>query len=296
MQDNGPASVQPPPPGEHPQAPPELQQLRTRLAEREQQLAAMAAAHEDFLRAVSHDLRAPLRHITSYGPLVAEVLQDSGVVGDALAEAQAFLATMDQSARRMGKMLDGLLALSRIARAPLQRQPVALDALVAQVQADLAARTQGRTVQWQVAPAGAVLHGDPALLHQLLTALLDNALKFTQGRAVAQIAVQVQSAGAAAAAETGTAASAQEDGARAGSAAGAATQTLRVQDNGAGFNPAQAAGLFGVFQRLHRDTEFEGVGAGLAAVRAIAQRHGGDASASAVAGVGCTVSVVLPCS
>ena len=296
MQDNGPASVQPPPPGEHPQAPPELQQLRTRLAEREQQLAAMAAAHEDFLRAVSHDLRAPLRHITSYGPLVAEVLQDSALQGEALAEAQAFLATMDQSARRMGKMLDGLLALSRIARAPLQRQPVALDALVAQVQADLAARTQGRTVQWQVAPAGAVLHGDPALLHQLLTALLDNALKFTQGRAVAQIAVQVQSAGAAAAAETGTAASAQEDGARAGSAAGAATQTLRVQDNGAGFNPAQAAGLFGVFQRLHRDTEFDGVGAGLAAVRAIAQRHGGDASATAEPGVGCTVSVVLPCS
>ena len=294
IQDNAPGNGQTLQPGEDSQALPELQQLRTRLAEREQQLAALAAAHEGFLRAVSHDLRAPLRHITSYGPLVAEVLQDSGVAGNALAEAQAFLATMDQSARRMGKMLDGLLALSRIALAPLQRQPVALDALLAEVQAALAPHTRGRTVQWHTAPAGAVLHGDPALLRQLLTALLDNALKFTQGRAVAHISVQVQADGGGA---TGaTAADAHADVAGPGSDASAATQTLRVQDNGAGFNPAQAAGLFGVFQRLHRETEFDGVGAGLAAVRAIAQRHGGDASATAEPGVGCTVSVVLPCS
>ncbi len=257
----------------------EIEQLRTRLAEREQQIAAMAAAHEDFLRAVSHDLRAPLRHITSYGPLVSEVLQESGLAGDALAEAQEFLTTMDQSARRMGHMLDGLLALSRIARAPLQRQPVPLAELVAEAQAALAERTQNRTVQWQVAPEGAVLHGDPALLRQLLTALLDNALKFTQGRGVACIAIQVDEGGAA---QTGGNLSAK-------------ALTLDVQDNGVGFQPAQAAGLFGVFQRLHREAEFDGVGTGLASVRAIAQRHGGDASATAAPGAGCTVSVVLPC-
>ena len=96
----------------------EVQQLRA-------QLAQLRAAQEEFLRAVSHDLRAPLRHITSYGPLVAVLLHDAGLQGQALQEAQEFLTTMDQSARRMGRMLDGLLALSQIARAPLQRQPVA---------------------------------------------------------------------------------------------------------------------------------------------------------------------------
>ena len=110
------------------------------------------------------------------------------------------------------------------------------------------------------------MHGDAALLRQLLAELLGNALKFTRGRDPARIAVT---------AEQGA------DG----------SLVLRVQDNGAGFNPAQSAGLFGVFQRLHREAEFDGVGVGLAAVRAIAQRHGGEASATAVPGVGCTVSV-----
>ena len=253
--------------------------LRAELARTQRELAELRAAQEEFLRAVSHDLRAPLRHITSYGPLVAEVLQDSGLAGDTLAEAQEFLGTMDQSARRMGRMLDGLLALSRIARAPLERQPVSLAVLVAEAQAAIAAQTQGRTVQWQVAPEGASLHGDPALLRQLLTALLDNALKFTQGQAVARIAIQVDEGGAT---QTGGSPSAE-------------ALTLHVQDNGVGFQPLQAAGLFGVFQRLHREAEFDGIGTGLASVRAIAQRHGGDASATAAPGAGCTVSVVLPC-
>ena len=249
-----------------------LAQMHALLQERERELAELRAAHEDFLRAVSHDLRAPLRHITSYGPLVSEVLQDAGLQGEALQEAQDFLATMDQSARRMGRMLDGLLALSRIAHAPLKRQPVALAALVAEVQAQIAPHTPDRAIEWQIAQPAAVLHGDPALLRQLLAALLDNALKFTQERAVARISMGVVRS------------------------ADGASATLQVQDNGVGFNPAQATGLFGVFQRLHREAEFGGVGTGLASVRAIARRHGGDASAAAVVGEGCTVSVVLPCS
>ena len=271
----------------------ELERLRTQLAEREQQLAAMATAHEDFLRAVSHDLRAPLRHITSYGPLVSEVLQGSALASDTLAEAQEFLATMDQSARRMGRMLDGLLKLSRIAGAPFERQPVPLAELVADAQAALAAQTHGRAVEWQVAPTGAVLHGDPALLRQLLTALLDNALKFTQGLAVARIAIEVDEGKGVEIADHSTSTTASTTASTSPRAA-ATSNTLRVQDNGAGFNPAQASGLFGVFQRLHREAEFDGIGTGLASVRAIAQRHGGDASATAAPGAGCTVSVVLP--
>ena len=253
----------------------QLAQLRAQLAERDQRLAEMAAAHEDFLRAVSHDLRAPLRHITSYGPLVTEVLQEAGGTlppEEALQEALEFLATMEQSARRMGQMLDALLSLSRIARAPLQWQPLAQDALadlVAQVQNALASSAVDRAVQWQVALCHAAVRADAALLRQMLTELLANALKFTRGCELARIRIALEH--------------------------GAGGQvTLQVQDNGAGFNPAQSAGLFGVFQRLHRESEFEGVGAGLAMVRAIAQRHGGQVSASAVPGQGCTVCVTWP--
>ena len=243
--------------------------LRALLAQRDQQWAQQVAAQDEWVHAVSHDLRAPLRHITSYGPLVRELLEEAqGLEPDARQEALAFLGTMDQSARRMGRMLDGLLALSRIARAPLQCQPVALAALVHEVQTALVAQaqTQGRAVQWHIAVDLPSLWGDAALLRQLLAELLGNALKFTRGREPAHIAVTAERHS-----DTGL--------------------TLRVQDNGAGFNPAQSAGLFGVFQRLHRESEFDGVGTGLAAVRAIAQRHGGEVSATAVLGVGCKLSV-----
>ena len=244
--------------------------LRALLAQRDQQWAQQVAAQDEWVHAVSHDLRAPLRHITSYGPLVRELLEEAqGLEPDARQEALAFLGTMDQSARRMGRMLDGLLALARIARAPLRLEAVDLAALLEQARAPLAAGLQGRSVQWQVAPALPTVQGDAALLRALLDALLSNALKFTQGRAPAFIAVGAERAA---------------DGAC----------TLWVQDNGVGFNPAQANGLFGIFQRLHRESEFEGVGTGLALVRAVARRHGGQVQATAVPGEGCTVRVSWP--
>jgi signal transduction histidine kinase len=261
-----PSAVRPCEPGAHHG---EVAALRAQLAERERQLAELAAAQEEFLRAVSHDLRAPLRHVTSYGPLVRELLQEAGLAGEALQEAQMFLDTMDQSARRMGRMLDGLLGLSRTARAPLQPQAVDLGALLAQVQAELAPGAQGRNVQWHIAADLPSVQGDAALLRQMLAELLGNALKFTRGSDPAHITVG------------------WERGAE-------GHFTLQVQDNGAGFNPAQAGGLFGVFQRLHREGEFDGVGTGLAMVRAIARRHGGDASATAALGAGCTVRVTWP--
>jgi len=244
--------------------------LRALLAQRDAQLAGQAADMQEWMHAVSHDLRAPLRHITSYGPLVQEVLQEAqGLDAEARQEALAFLGTMDQSARRMGRMLEGLLVLSRIARAPLRREAVVLAALVDQARAAQAAAAQGRAVQWRIAPGLPTVRCDATLLRQMLDELLGNALKFTRGRDPACIAVGW---------ERGA------DG----------RFTLTVQDNGAGFNPAQATGLFGVFQRLHRESEFDGVGAGLAAVRAIARRHGGEASATAAVGEGCTVRVSWP--
>lgn len=271
----------------------ELARLRAQLAERDQRLADMAAAHEEFLRAVSHDLRAPLRHITSYGPLVTEVLQEADgalPTGQALQEALEFLATMEQSARRMGRMLDALLALSRVARAPLHPQQLSraeVADLIAQVQDALAPRAVGRAVQWQLTLAERPVRADAALLRQLLTELLDNALKFTRGREPAHIAITL-------AVEHPDTSDATGPGESGGPASAGGQVTLHVQDNGAGFSPAQSAGLFGVFQRLHRESEFDGVGAGLALVRAIAQRHGGQASATATPGQGCTVCVTWP--
>jgi len=262
--------VPPPAPEPGPYAGLDAPELRALLAGRDAALADQQAALQAWTHAVSHDLRAPLRHITSFGPLVRELLQDApGLDATARAEALDYLATMDQSARRMGRMLDGLLQLARIARAPFTPQAVDLGALVHEVRTALAPRCAGRAVHWQVPDAWPALHGDTELLRTLLTELLGNAVKFTRGREPAQIRVD---------AERGA------DGRCA----------LRVQDNGAGFDPARAQALFGIFQRLHRESEFDGVGCGLAAVRAIAQRHGGTVSAQAAPGAGCTVSVCWP--
>ncbi len=249
--------------------------LRTLLAARDQALSDSAAAQEEFLRAVSHDLRAPLRHITSYIPLVRELVEDGeqGLQGEARAEAGSFLDTLDQAARRMGKMLDGLLALSRIAQAPLQPAPVDLNALLADVQRTCASASAGaaagRNVEWLVASGLPAVMGDAALLSLLMAEVLGNAVKFTRGRTPARIEVRGGVA---------------EDG----------KAWLSVRDNGTGFDPARAGTLFGVFQRLHRDAEFEGMGVGLAKARAIMQRHGGHIGITAVPGEGCTVELVWP--
>ena len=250
----------------------EVEQLRAELARSQQQVADMVAAQDEFLRAVSHDLRAPLRHVTSYGTLVREVLGDlppEVVQGPEVQEALGFLATMDQSARRMGLMIDGLLALVRASRAPLHLQPVPLASAIAQARATLAAAEAGRAVDWRVGADLPALQADPVLLQELLVQLLGNALKFTRPAAQPRIDVQADTAPAGHVAFT-------------------------VQDNGVGFDPARAGSLFGVFQRLHRETEFDGVGTGLALCRAIAQRHGAQISATAVPGGGCTVRVEWP--
>lgn len=249
--------------------------LRALLTERDRALADLAAAQEEFLRAVSHDLRAPLRHITSYSPLVRELVEDSaqGLTGEPRSEAAHFLDTMDHAARRMGQMLDGLLGLSRVGRAALQPQAVDLARLVQDAQSQLAPQAAGRPVEWVVDTQGLALHADPVLLRQLLGELLGNALKFTaRPRAAggpAHIAVTARRG---------------QDG----------WVDWQVRDDGAGFDPARAGALFGVFQRVHRESEFDGVGVGLATARAIALRHGASIAISAAPGAGCTVSLRWP--
>lgn len=242
-----------------------------RLARCERELAALRGAHEALLHAVSHDLRAPLRHLTSYAPLLRESVQAlaAGHPGEAAQDARQFLGTMEQASRRMGRMIDALLQIARAERAPLQPEAVDLAALAAEAQARLAAAAPERAVEWRLPPAPVVLRADAGQMRQLVAELLGNALKFTRGREPGRIALHAQAR--------------PEGGLR-----------WSVEDNGAGFDPARAQALFGVFQRLHRESEFDGVGGGLALARAIARRHGADITATATPGQGCVVSVDWP--
>lgn len=276
---------------DHPTPPPNPQsyegltpdQLRELLQARDRALAEQTAAQAAFLGAVSHDLRAPLRHVTSYGTLVRELLQDAVAASSALPaggsqedlrEALGFLATIDQSARRMGQMLDGLLALDRTARAPLQLAWQPLTVAVDQVRSALEAAAppaspDAPAVVWDVSPDLPALWADAALLGQLLEQLLANALKFTRTQDHPQIWVLPERA------EPGWAA-------------------FSVRDNGVGFDPARASRLGEIFQRLHREAEFSGVGAGLALCRQIAARHGGRLEITSQSEAGCTVRVFWP--
>jgi signal transduction histidine kinase len=211
--------------------------------------------------------------------------------GAEVQEALRFLATMDQSARRMGHMVDGLLALARASRAPLQWQAVPLAPALAQAQATLAASAKegaGPAVEWRIAAGLPAVHADAALLQEVLVQLLGNAVKFS-GKTGRPIRIAVQAADPVVPAGDATVAPGN-----AGEAAAAPLVAFTISDNGAGFDNSRASALFGVFQRLHRETEFEGVGTGLAVCRAIVQRHGGTITATGVAGGGCTVHVQWP--
>lgn len=236
----------------------------SRIAALEAELAAVRAEMQDFTATVSHDLRAPLRHIVSYVQLVQE---DAGPQLEP--EVLDFLATISDSARHMGALLDGLTALSRIGLASLEPGPVSLQELVQTVRADVMAKNPQRAVEWQVADGLPTVLADAALLHQALTHVLGNALKFTVPRAVAQIDIRTV-AGA-------------PDG----------YVALQVRDNGVGYNPAQQDRLFRVFGRLHSARQFEGIGVGLVLTRKILARMGGSVSAQGVLDAGCRVELQL---
>ena len=236
-----------------------------RIAALEAELAALRAEMQEFTYTVSHDLRAPLRHIVSYAQLVQE---DAGPqLGT---EVQGFLATITDSARHMGVLLDGLVALSRLGTVPVAATAVALQALVQDVAAELGERNPQRSIAWHIAGDLPVVQADAALLRQALEHVLGNAVKFTAPRAQAVVDI-----------------TAQPDG-------GGGLLTLQVRDNGVGYNPAMQAKLFQVFGRLHSAKQFEGIGLGLAMTRKILQRLGGTVSAQGVLDGGCCVTLSLP--
>lgn len=250
-------------------APQTLDEALAQLARRDAEIAALRSAQHQWVHAVSHDLRAPLRHVLAFNPLIAELLQQPNPSTEDLQEACSFLQTMDHSAQRMAAMFDGLLLLSRAARQPLQLQAVNLQVLLGRLQSQLQPQCSGRSIEWQLPSRSAWLEADAQLLEQALTAALSNAIKFSRQKAQARIGVQLEDA------------------------PGGMVQ-ISISDNGVGFDAARAERLFGIFQRMHRETEFEGVGTGLALIQNICERHGGQASIQAQPGQGCTLVLVWP--
>lgn len=238
--------------------------LEHHVAERTADLEEAYHELEEISYTTSHDLRAPIRHLHSFATLLSEHAGDKFD-----ATAQRYLGNIIQSAARMGLLIDDLLGFSRVGRTTLQRQPVDLNALVRTLIDDLHAREPERPVDWNVGSLPTVV-GDQVLLHSAFQHLLQNALKFSRNRAPARIEV----------------------GASDGPTPGMVT--VYVRDNGVGFDPAYIDKLFGVFQRLHAREPFEGTGIGLATVRRIVIRHGGQVWAEGTPGEGATFYLALP--
>jgi PAS domain S-box-containing protein len=239
-----------------------VRERTAQLAAANQQLEAANKELEAFSHSVSHDLRAPLRHVHGYVEMLAEE------AGDQLSEkGRRFLKTIADASEEMAVLIDDLLAFSRMARVEMREVSVELNALVQEALRNLESVMSSRNIVWKIPPLP-VVQGDPAMLKQVLANLLGNAVKYSRPRDPAQI-------------ELGCAG--EEDG----------RIILFVRDNGVGFDPQYAHKLFGVFQRLHRADQFEGTGVGLANVRRIIARHGGRAWAEGKLNEGATFYFTL---
>lgn len=236
--------------------------LEERVRERTAQLETANQELEAFSYSVSHDLRAPLLHISGYADML------SAEAGSQLDEkSKEHLRVIADGARQMGNLIDALLEFSRMGRAEMRRQLVDVAALVEEARRTLRRDMEHRDVEWNIHRMPEA-RGDPIMLKQVFVNLLSNALKYTRSMPRTRIEVGVQP--------------------------GDQETIFFVRDNGVGFNMEFARKLFGVFQRLHPAREFEGTGIGLANVRRIIQRHGGRVWAEAAVGKGATFYFSLP--
>ena len=234
----------------------ELKEAEARDRQRTAQLEAANKELEAFSYSVSHDLRAPLRHIGGFSKMLVE---EFGPTLDPT--AQHYLDRIQSGTQKMGLLVDELLNLAKVGRQALNRQPCKLNAIVEEVLAILEPESEGRQVQWVIGELPLV-ECDPVLAKQVFQNLLANALKFTRPRGGVVAGARARPALTQTVIEVGYA---ETDG-----------QTVfTVRDNGIGFNMKYVDKLFGVFQRLHRTEDFEGTGIGLATVQRIVQKHGG---------------------
>ena len=235
--------------------------LERRVRERTVELEVANRELEAFAYSVSHDLRAPLRGVDGFSQAL---LEDYGDQLDRT--ARDYLARIRLGSQRMGRLIDDLLALSRVTRRPLRVEPLDLSALARAIAAELQQAEPDRRVAVTVAD-GLVARGDAGLVRVALENLMGNAWKFTGPRPDPRVEV--------------------------GRAGAGAPAVYYVRDNGVGFDMAHAHKLFGAFQRLHSEREFPGTGIGLATVQRIIHRHGGDVWAAGTVGGGATFSFTL---
>ncbi len=218
---------------------------------------------EAFSYTVSHDLRAPMRHIAGYVDLVLDI------EGDKLGEkSRRYLGHVKDASAYSGQLVDALLDFSRMGRTALKRGPVDMVALCDEIARELTRFEAARLIEWDIARTLPVAWADPVLMQVAVRNLMGNAVKYSRPGVAARIRVQPA-----------------ERGGRRG---------IEVSDNGVGFDMRYVDKLFGVFQRLHQSDQFEGTGIGLATVRRIVERHGGEVWAQGTPGKGASFGFVLP--
>ncbi|MFC4427038.1 GAF domain-containing protein [Deinococcus navajonensis] len=232
------------------------------LTERTAELEAVNEELNAFTATASHDLRAPVRHIQTFSGLLRRALGDEPPV-----RALKYLGMIDASAARMTQLTDALLEFARTARQPLRQSQVDLNRLVQDAIEDLHLDLTGEAVEWRISPLPEV-QADPTLLRQVLVNLLSNAVKYSAVRERPTVTITAQVEGE--------------------------EVIVTIVDNGVGFDPMYADRLFGVFSRLHRADQFDGIGIGLATVKRIVARHGGRTWAESVPGEGATFHLALP--
>jgi signal transduction histidine kinase len=240
----------------------EIRKLNQELGKRAAELEASNKELESFAYSVSHDLRAPLRHMVGYSELLQK--QASSLLDE---KSQRFIRTILDSAKKMGNLIDDLLAFSRIGRAETRQTKVDLQHLVKDAVAEIGQDTRRRNIAWKIG-ALPVCYGDRSMLKLVVVNLVSNAAKFTRMRKPAEI-------------EIGCVDRDEE-------------VEVFVRDNGAGFDMQYVDKLFGVFQRLHLAEQFEGTGIGLATVQRIIHRHGGKVWAEGAVDQGATFTFSLP--
>lgn len=241
----------------------QIRKLNQELADRAAQLEASNEELESFAYSVSHDLRAPLRHAVGYSELLQK--HTAPLTDD---KSQRYIKTIVESSKKMGNLIDDLLAFSRIGRVETKKTLVNLEQLVKEVITEIEQETRDRDIAWKIGTLPA-FYGDRSMLRLVLVNLLSNAVKFTRMRTRAEI-------------EIGCADRDKDE------------VEVFVRDNGAGFDMRYANKLFGVFQRLHLAEEFEGTGIGLATVQRIIHRHGGKVRAEGAVDQGATFYFSVP--
>ncbi|WP_334180046.1 ATP-binding protein [Pseudoxanthomonas sp.] len=245
----------------------EIAALNRQLEGKVEQVLEVNRELEAFSYSVSHDLRAPLRHVAGFSDKLGRHLGED--IDD---KSRHYLSVIGDSARRMSQLIDDLLVYSRLGRSALRLQAVDMQSLVAEARAMLDANesSEGRAdrVEWRIAPMPIVV-ADENMMRQVWSNLLGNAVKYSsrRERSVVEVEHRLQSDG---------------------------SHLFSVRDNGAGFDMAYAGKLFGVFQRLHKASDFPGTGIGLASVRRVLGRHGGRIWAESTPGEGATFHFTLP--